>query len=176
MSWPARRSPICARAVSPVSGVAVVPRTRVTLAKDGVVEYSTVRRDGRSACAQIIAPSRPVGPAATPASMIGRARSEVTMPGAWRMIARPPSWCKNARLEDVLEAKLNDAPIFRRRDLSERRRAERAVGLSETRLVQDVEAFDAHLHAMTRGEVEVLEDRQVGALEPGTADRVAARV
>src|SRR4030095_16600678 len=133
MSWPVRRSPMRARAVSPVAGVAIDPRTRFAFAKDDVVEYSTVRRDGRSACAQMIAPSRPVGPAATPASMSGRLRSAVMMPGAWPTFAKatvgrpafakaaegrlatpasPPSWRKNLRLEGVLEAKLHDAAIF----------------------------------------------------------------
>src|SRR5690348_8373976 len=79
-------------------------------------------------------------------------------------------------LEDVLQSELNDATVVSTGDLAERRAANRAVRLTKAGLVPDVEAFDAHLHAMMRGEIEVLEHREIGALESGTANGVAARI
>src|SRR5687768_805491 len=157
MSCPGRRPPMRARAVRPVSAVAVVPVTRRELEKDDVVEYSTVIREGRSTWAQTIAESSPSGPAATPASINGRLRSDVTMPGAcanasWReaaLHARPLARRSMKRRlfttsENVLQSELNDAAVFRGCDLTERRGADDPVGLAEARLVPDVEALDTH--------------------------------
>jgi len=74
--------------------VAIDPRTRRRLANEGVVAYSTIIRDGRSTCAQMIASSLD-NPEATPASIIGRARSDVMMAGACGIAASAASCCRN---------------------------------------------------------------------------------
>src|SRR5688572_2427307 len=78
--------------------------------------------------------------------------------------------------ENVFDAELHDAAVFRAGNLAEWRRADDAIGLAEARLVPDVEAFDAHLDAMVSGEVEALEHRKIRSLESGAADAVAAGV
>src|SRR5689334_6189390 len=75
------------------------------------------------------------------------------------------------RSERVFDAQLNDTAVVGRRDLTEGRRADRAVGLPEAFLVEDVERLDAQLHLLRTGDDEVLEKRQVGAAEPRTAHR-----
>ena len=67
--------------------------------------------------------------------------------------------------ERIFETELNHPAIIGRRDLSERRAAEGSVGLTESRLDQDIEAFNAHLNAMAGREIEVLEDGEVRTLE-----------
>ena len=79
-------------------------------------------------------------------------------------------------LERVLERQLNDPAVFRHRDAAKWRGAEGATRVAESGLVPHVERLDPSLHAVVAEEVEVLEDRQVRALEAGPADGVAAGV
>ena len=80
------------------------------------------------------------------------------------------------RSEEVLDAELHDAAVFRAGNLTEWRSADGAIGLAEARLVPDVEAFDAHLDAVVSGETEALEHGKIRSLESGAADAVAAGV
>ena len=54
------------------------------------------------------------------------------------------------RLERELHPELHDPPVVGRGDLTEGRRADRAVRLAEALLVEDVERFDAQLDLLSQ--------------------------
>ena len=89
MRCPAGRPVRFTRAVKSVSSSAEGPTTRRVFAKEGVVEYSTISRAGRSLRLQTIAWPAVTSPVATPHGTPGRSPSRVMMAGArsWRAAA-----------------------------------------------------------------------------------------
>src|SRR5262245_24501699 len=83
-----------------------------------------------------------------------------------------------ARSEAVLQPELERAPVVGRRDLAERRGPDGVAGPPVDDLVEHVEALEAQLELVpaVRAEAEVLEQRQVGAIEARPAHDVAALV
>src|SRR6185503_10089443 len=78
--------------------------------------------------------------------------------------------------EAVFHSQLDDTSVIRAEDGAERRRADGGPGLSEADLVEEVEGLDPELQGVTAVQDEVLEEGQVGAVEPRPAHGVSALV
>src|SRR5262245_58400060 len=80
------------------------------------------------------------------------------------------------RSELILDPQLDDTSIVRAGDDAEGGGADRAARLAEADVVEQVEGLDPELDQRAAGQVEVLEQRRIGAREAGPANDVAALV
>src|SRR5438270_8255835 len=78
--------------------------------------------------------------------------------------------------EDQLYGELHQPRWSGLQDLPERWRLQIVLRQSEVRVVQQIEAFRAELHARGLGDVEVLEQREVDVLDARSAHHVSALV